>query len=100
MSSIFQQRKDDPTAELRELDEAISNVLESGGVVEMKRDGDIIEAIFISTCEMVTDISCLKPQLIILDTTFGSNKELFKLLKWVFFAQGQGRHVLPLLHSY
>ena len=83
----------DPQQDLAELDFVISEIRNSGGYVpELKVDNaGNLECLFVSTASMVRDLAHYQPHVVQLDTTFSTNRELYKLLKLVYCCSKTGK---------
>ena len=69
---------------LQEALSALKSVEDQGGVCDCKFDKDKISSIFVSTSSMISNLKAHRPDLVLLDTTFGTNVDKYKLAMFVY----------------
>ena len=88
---IAAMNKETDIEALQYLDQTLAQVESEGGVVQIIRDGNkVLQSLFICTAEMKNDLLRFCPEVLILDTTYDTNSNLYKLLAVVYVCQRTG----------
>ena len=62
----------------------LNEVIANGGTCEIRQENDKIRAVFVATSSQKSNIEQHKPKLFQLDTTFGTNRQKYKLAVFVY----------------